>query len=160
MKDEEIIVALDRCGYLKDCADCPLSDMDSVDKCMHTLLINALDLINRLQAENKELEAMLRQQAEMVDILKIACEEKNKEIDRQKYILDSYALQYGTVVDKERLFREVEEKAAREFADKIKATFPDRNDPRCTDDDIFTLNSIDNLLNEMYGRENGKERKR
>lgn len=80
MKDEEIIVALDRCGYLKDCADCPLNDMGSVDKCMHTLLINALDLINRLKADKKELEAMLRQQAEIIDILKIACEEKNKEI--------------------------------------------------------------------------------
>lgn len=51
MTDNEIIKALDICGHLEACADCPLGCLEGVDKCMHTLLLNALDLINRQKAE-------------------------------------------------------------------------------------------------------------
>ena len=39
--------------------------------------------------------------------------------------------------------------AVKEFAERLKASFPDRNDPRCTADDVFTLNYIDDLVEEM-----------
>lgn len=49
MTDNEIIKALDICGHLEACADCPLGCLEGVDKCMHTLLLNALDLMMRAQ---------------------------------------------------------------------------------------------------------------
>lgn len=161
MTDNEIIKALDRCGYLKDCADCPLSGIEGTDKCKHLLYINALDLINRLQAENKRLErdlafaetisrarhnkieklsgkvvasiaeieerdAMLMQQSEIIKRLEQSAKEKadeierlEAEIDRQGHILNSYALQYGTVVDKNKLLKEAKAEAVREFAERL-----------------------------------------
>lgn len=41
----------------------------------------------------------------------------------------------------------------KEFAEKLKATFPDRQDSRCTLDDCYTLDIIDNLAKEMTGGE-------
>ena len=58
MKDSDIIKALDICGHLEACADCPLGDFGGVDKCMHTILLNALDLINRQKEEIKRLHTM------------------------------------------------------------------------------------------------------
>ena len=55
MTDNKIIKALDICGHLEACADCPLGDLGGIDKCMHTLLLNALDLINRQKAEIEQL---------------------------------------------------------------------------------------------------------
>ena len=45
--DEEVIKALDICGHFEACADCVLGDLGGIDKCIHTLMLNALDLINR-----------------------------------------------------------------------------------------------------------------
>ena len=42
-----------------------------------------------------------------------------------------------------------EAEAIKEFARRVKATFPPREDPHCTDDDIFTLDSIDTIMNDM-----------
>jgi hypothetical protein len=49
----------------------------------------------------------------------------------------------------ERLKTIAEAEAIKEFARRVKATFPSREDPRCTDDDIFTLDSIDTIMNDM-----------
>ena len=49
----------------------------------------------------------------------------------------------------ERLKTIAEAEAIKEFARRVKATFPPREDPRCTDDDIFTLDSIDTIMNDL-----------
>ena len=60
MTDNEIKKALECCGNQIACTDgCPLDDLGGIDKCIHTLLLNALDLINRLQAKNKEFDEKL-----------------------------------------------------------------------------------------------------
>lgn len=41
--------------------------------------------------------------------------------------------------------------AIKEFAERVKATFPAREDERCTLDDCYTLDIIDNLVEEMTG---------
>lgn len=56
MSDAEIIKAFTICANQGACKDCPLDDLGGVERCMHTLLLNALDLINRLKAENDDLK--------------------------------------------------------------------------------------------------------
>ena len=50
---------------------------------------------------------------------------------------------------KEPFVKYIKSEAIKEFARRVKATFPTREDPRCTDDDIFTLDSIDRIMNDM-----------
>jgi hypothetical protein len=52
------------------------------------------------------------------------------------------------------ILNKVKEQAIKEFAEKLKATFPDRQDSRCTLDDCYTLDIIDNLVEEMTGGKN------
>lgn len=56
MKDNEIIKALEICGDCGHCTECPFDDLGGIDKCMHTLILNALDLINRQKAEIERLK--------------------------------------------------------------------------------------------------------
>lgn len=63
MKDREIIKALECCkdGTLTDCDGCPCfcdEDIDTARECAENLMANALDLINRLQEENKRLSTL------------------------------------------------------------------------------------------------------
>ena len=58
MTDNEITKALDICSHLEACADCPFGSLEGTDKCMHTLLLNALDLINRQKAEIERLKSL------------------------------------------------------------------------------------------------------
>ena len=43
--------------------------------------------------------------------------------------------------------------AITEFAERIKATFPAKNDARCTLDDCYTLDKIDEIAKEMEGED-------
>jgi hypothetical protein len=90
------------------------------------LMTMSLDLINRQKAE--------------IDRLK-----KDNE-----YILMQHKFQrrpsgdcWNDVIEK------AKDEAIKEFARRVKATFPPRDDARCTDDDIFTLDSIDRIMNDM-----------
>ena len=57
LTDNEIKKALNVCvGMQNDCGDCPLLEYSKAsDECMTELMSNALDLINRLQADNERL---------------------------------------------------------------------------------------------------------
>lgn len=61
MEIEEIKKALEVCAYLEACADCPFGDIEGVDKCMHSMMQNALDFINRQQADNERLKKLLEE---------------------------------------------------------------------------------------------------
>jgi exonuclease III len=47
--------------------------------------------------------------------------EADKEINRLKHVLDSYALQYGTVTDQSKKIKEIKDEAYKEFAERLKA---------------------------------------
>lgn len=47
---EDVVAALDCCGHMRACKNCPLNSLGGPEYCMHTLLLNALDLI-RLKNE-------------------------------------------------------------------------------------------------------------
>lgn len=85
MTDNEIIKAMDICGHLEACAECPLGDMEGVDKCMHTLLQNALDLINRLKEENEDLrQIVFTDRSEAIKNLKSAARKEFAERLKEK----------------------------------------------------------------------------
>jgi hypothetical protein len=67
-------------------------------------------------------------------------------INRQKKEIDEYQKH----IDNDIIYvKAVKAEAVKEFAERLKATFPNREDPRCTNDDIYTLNIIDNLVKEF-----------
>ncbi len=70
------------------------------------------------------------------------------EIERLNTNMDSMVAEHN------RLIKNTKSEAIKEFAEKLKATFPDRQDSRCTLDDCYTLDIIDNLAKEMTGGEN------
>lgn len=129
MKDKnEIIKALECCNNppgKADCRTCPF--YHSEGRCTENMLSNAIDLINRLQAEN----------------------------ERKDKILNSYALQYGTVKDQSKRIEEIKSEARKEFAERLKGrltVFNKRIDGRC----LYEIGDedIDNLLKELDGKDN------
>lgn len=155
MNDNDVIKALECCNVPmnKSCKKCLYRYTAKSINSNCNLHKDILDLINRQKAEIEDLNAKFRHSAEMVDILNDACDIKNKEIERLQYVHEKNISSIATLHKK---LKTAKAEAVREFAEKIKATFPDRNNPRCTDDDIFTLNSIDGLLEEME-KEGGGE---
>lgn len=130
MNDAEIIKGLeDSIEY--DCERCPHrphNDCEWTD-CETILSKNILDLIKRQQAEIEKLKKIQQRQADLI------IEERGR-----RYELASR-------------FATAKSEAIKEFAERLKATFPDRQDSRCTLDDCYTLDIIDNLAKEMTGGE-------
>ena len=144
MTDNEIIKALECCSTNNpDCDNCPYNVFGG-SRCREPEA-DAVNLINRLKADLIEREAILTQQAKIIKRLA-------SENDRKAHILDSYALQYGTVADKDKLLKEAKAKAVREFADRFMENFD-----TYTDDEEWQVlnikNLVDNLLQEMNGKE-------
>lgn len=55
LPDHIVKKALDVCGHTKGCTNCPLGN-DDVDNCQLLLTEGAIDIINRLEAENERLK--------------------------------------------------------------------------------------------------------
>lgn len=128
MTDNDIVKALECLGGQDmACKDCPF-DVQNYHICSSNVARNARMLILKQQAE---IERLKKNNGERVDFLsKLIKAEKKK-----------CKWSVGTA--------EIE--AIKEFARRVKETFPPREDPHCTDDDIFTLDSIDQIMNEMFG---------
>lgn len=165
MTDNDVIKALDCCCNHTDCRACP--KLKEKSGCVQRAIREGLKLINRLKAENESLKKrqkptaasgykvengkvvfftnMLGEYRREYESLDEIVETLN-ELLHEAYSKDEILFYYNCAkMD----LKNAKSEARKEFADKIKATFPDINDPRCTDDDIFTLDSIDNLLKEM-----------
>ncbi len=57
MTESEIMKALECCAEQKPCKECPLCNYaQDADKCKNKVFVNALDLLNRKNAENEELK--------------------------------------------------------------------------------------------------------
>ena len=88
----------------------------------------------------------------IVGICDKAVDEINRqraEIERKDRILDSYALQYGTVADKDVLLKRTKAEAIKEFAEEVKMGF-------CPECEYATYNIreyIDDLVKEMVGEQ-------
>lgn len=175
MTDEQIIKALECCKMPVGsgaCNNCPLDyqrekRLTSSEKSCTTLLFDyTLDLINLQRAEIDELTR------ETIPELRASLERANqygieadKEIERKDRILESYALQYGTVADKDVLLKRAKAEAVKEFAKKTEKMITEiynkhifgNNDLEAEEKDAIINFSNDvtyrfgNLVKEMVG---------
>ena len=70
-----------------------------------------------------DLRVLIEQNTPADVVPKSEVEELEKEVERLTGILNSYALQYGTVVDKEVFLKKARAEDAKEFADSIKTYY-------------------------------------
>ena len=85
LTDNEIKKALECCMKIcKDCDNCPCINNDYINvyDCKYALLKNALDLINRLQVQNKDLAETVHNLTLEKDALFDKAEELKVEIER------------------------------------------------------------------------------
>ena len=82
MTDNEIIKALECCCKNNNCEGCPLDYLTFSSQCASELAIKSLDLINRLQAQNKDLAETVHNLTIEKDALFDKAEELKAEVER------------------------------------------------------------------------------
>lgn len=166
MTDKEIIKALKVCAKNETpfcCGECELGKNNSSCDCVDRLLKLSLDLINRQQAENKELkkekyrlQKALNQAEDCLDIAKAEIENLQKELASKglKYSLleREKAKDISGFVDDLKLARA---EAVKEFAERLKADinktwyYELENDTH----NARALKRVDELVKEMVGEQ-------
>ena len=141
MTDAEIIKALECCStgiFVCDTEACPLKDSvpDTIAACRFELVILALDLINRLQADK---EALIAGQ----ETLQKALAEKNAEIEELKTVFDYDFSKFESEYDSK-----IKAEAIKEFAKRLKS---DMSYSYLLGREFCTGITIDNLVKEMAG---------
>lgn len=66
-------------------------------------------------------------------------------------ILAIYNQQQAEIEKLKTKVKQVKTETVKKFKEKLQATFPDREDKRCTLDDCYTLDLIDSIAEEMAG---------
>lgn len=133
MNDNDILKALECCTKHHYCTNCPLRDNNA--GCITKLMSAARDIINR---QKTEIERLQKDCADTDNFARDICKERMLE---GKPVADFEDLQ--------KYMKKKRAEAIKEFAERVKATFPAREDERCTLDDCYTLDIIDNLVEEM-----------
>lgn len=129
MTDNEIIKVLECCGKEYSCEKCALNTwLDKKRDCIGAILVNALDLINRLQDEK---QALINGQ----ETLQNTIVEQKAEIERLKHRKTELQIR------NQELQHEKSE-AIKEFAEKLKNCFA------ISGDYLDIINIIDNLVKE------------
>jgi hypothetical protein len=181
MTDNEIIKALERVKeqYGVDCYECKYKRLCKNKVCPFHTCDYALDLIKRQQAEIAELKVETERldmnkwwkeklselqkpllkaynQFRLDEAVKERTKELQAEIEKKDRILESYALQYGTAVDKERIIKAELEKLhpyklhygnlkteiVHEFADRVCA------DRVCNDPVVIAVRCMEKEMTE------------
>lgn len=138
MTDEQIVKALECCGNMNECKkECPLDDLGGIDKCIHTLMLNALALIKRQQEEIEKLNKVkvfnfnVSGTKEIMPIL--FCHEKEL---------------------KNEAIKEFAERLTDIICEKIEKSMSNPNGDNYFITDVYT--DIDNLVRKMTEKEGGK----
>ena len=108
LTDNEIIKALECCCKNNNCEGCPLDYLTFSSQCASELAIKSLDLINRLQSQNKDLAETVHNIHIEKDTLFDKCEELKKEVVRLKEF----------IVETRRCDKEIKSEAIKEFCEK------------------------------------------
>jgi hypothetical protein len=144
MNDNEIVKALECCNNppgKADCRTCPF--YHSEGRCTENMLSNALDLINRLQAEIERLKTVHY------------CIDKVILGKQEFAIADEYLIAYQNAL--ERLYNNINLKseARKEFAERIKSKLRDLAKIEHRGEYCYLIGEafFDNLLEEMDGKE-------
>ena len=136
LKDNEIIKALECCCKNNNCEGCPLDYLTFSSQCASELAIKSLDLINRLQAQNKDLAETVHNLTLEKDALFDKAEELKAEVERLKEF----------IVETRRCDKEIKSEAVKEVAERLKYSFFDNGyESPDVDFDYF----VDNLVKEM-----------
>lgn len=123
MTDNEIKKGLECCGSpYNRCLECPLCEMERV-KCFTELTANALDLINRLEAENVRVRA---------------------KVNHFQYLHDVF-----TTIPTNRIKTE----AVKEFAERLKSNAYTECSITRYKYQVVQIEEIDNLVKEMVGED-------
>lgn len=138
MKPEDVMRALEHCSNDECSGVCPYDDGElNCDGCTTHLMKDAIALLREKNALNAELTQTIAKKTALYEELQLGWSEdqertrrlldaKDAEIERLKYILESYALQYGTVRGKEYFLSRARADAITEFAQRIvKAIHPE-----------------------------------
>ena len=143
LTDSEIIKALECCiGDTdgKDCVSCPLY---AIDECQDELNLAALDLINRQEAEIESLIKLNKLESE-IDVRNYKAEHERLEKALRQTLTDIREAKVLVAND----IKTAKAEAYKEFAERLKETFPEidwlRSTQRISED-------IDNILKEMIG---------
>ena len=160
MTDEQIVKALECCGNMNECKkECPLDDLGGIDKCIHTLMLNALALIKRQQAEIEKLNVDL-------DAIRCAANSLKMHYDKAKSeAVWDIATEYEAYKEAvECALVETRSEAVREFAERLKSRirkdideqgmFPLPYTKKAYDTVMIFIN---NLAKEMTEKEGGAE---
>jgi hypothetical protein len=102
--------------------------------CETNVNLMATDAANRIESLCDEVN---RQKAEI--------DRQDKEIERLNGILENYAFEYGTTVDKERFLKKARDEAAKEFAEMLKEYTHDV----VLYGEVVTMSRINNLVKEF-----------
>ena len=136
MTDNEIIKVLECCGKEYSCEKCALNTwLDKKRDCIGAILVNALDLINRLQDEK---QALINGQ----ETLQNTIVEQKAEIDRLKHRKTELQIR------NQELQHEKSE-AIKEFIDELKNRVVNKYEYT----DIRVFKEIDDLVKEMTKEE-------
>ena len=108
MTDNEIIKALECLFGRVDCRECPYSPRYEFPLCQQQVAKDALNLINRLQAQNKELAETVHNLTLEKDALFDKVEELKAEVERLKEF----------IVETRRCDKEIKSEAIKEFCEK------------------------------------------
>lgn len=118
LTDNDIKKALECCQYegVETCRDCPMFYTHEFDNeidfdCGKYIYGRALDLINRLQAETKEKDDVIKAQADAIFLYEGSIKDKAAEIERYK----------GVIKLLEKDVQTAKSEAIKEFEQKIKA---------------------------------------
>ena len=164
MTDNETIKALECCCKNNNCEGCPLDYLTFSSQCVSELAIKSLDLINRLQAQNKYLAETIHNLTIEKDALFDKAEELNVEIERLKecpkcvYEYDGEITEYCVQgpCSNFKTVEQVKDEAYKECLAKVKNYIKTHCNPYGKPDfdydtSIKILNFIDNLVKEIIG---------
>ena len=150
LTDSEIIKALECCcgGLTSDwCDKCPMNVTKECDKDLLALEKLALDLINRLQAQNKDLAETVHNLTIEKDALFDKAEELKAEIERLKTNLNVELENFATEYD-----NKIKAEAYKECIEKVKEEINKHSYGVLHK--IVINYKIDNLLKEKAGDDN------
>lgn len=166
MTDKEIMKALECCGdeeMLKWCTDCPYFDKEN-DFCQEDLSRDALDLINRQQAEIEKYRKLDELAEKCIENQKLEIKQLEGDILEEKlnysHIKELYEEEKAKVekakqkvINSCKMLKTARAEVIKEFADRLKNVWFDNHfDSPDIDFDYF----VDNLVKEMVEGENDR----
>ena len=162
MTDKEIIKALECCVKAPYCSkktDCPYK---GIDDCVKKHTLDALDLINRQQAEIEEYKRIAEYQQSLNVKRHFKLKEKEAEIERlEKLAKDRADVNFEKIVGVvDRASADIKAEAIKEFAERLKESSIDVDVSFGYGREVYTeavpVVEIDNLVKEMVGDNNAE----